>query len=139
LGHYLIVVNTSTVSAIQAKKRGGKAGKVLEARKFTCRDCKRCFKIRVESNTAFPSVLLWSLCDLAIGPSDNHPSNCQTWEKKKHQYTSDAQNTHCFRCASDIWDIDKEIVKFIIPCLVDQIRNPTHDLSQTTASVQRER
>jgi hypothetical protein len=127
------------VSAIQAKKRGGKAGKVLEAQKFTCRDCKRCFKIRVESNTAFPSVLLWSLCDLAIGPSDNHPSNCQTWEKKKHQYTSDAQNTHCFRCASDIWDIDKEIVKFIIPCLVDQIRNPTHDLSQTTASVQRER
>jgi len=69
------------VSAIQAKKRGGKAGKVLEARKFTCRDCKRCFKIRVESNTAFPSVLLWSLCDLAIGPSDNHPSNCQTWKK----------------------------------------------------------
>jgi hypothetical protein len=29
--HYLIVVNTSTVSAIQAKNRGGKAGKVLEA------------------------------------------------------------------------------------------------------------
>jgi hypothetical protein len=53
-------------------------------------------------------------------------------EKKKHQYTSDAENTHCFRCASDvhIWDIDEEIVRFIIPCLVDQIRGPTHDNSK---------